>query len=163
MQTAVKLLPSILRAPLPFRVKAEAFFHLTNTAVYLPAIVLSLIFFPVWYVDPDLFNSSSKLTAMVIASFCGLLTASAGTFYMLSQKAVGRSQWATFGLVPFLMAIGMGISVINGIAVLEGLFGRKDTEFVRTPKYGTCRNPGHRGLEEKGWLVQKEMEPPAVY
>jgi hypothetical protein len=31
----------------------------------------------------------------------------------------------------------MGISVINGLAVLEGLFGRKNTEFVRTPKYGT--------------------------
>jgi cellulose synthase/poly-beta-1,6-N-acetylglucosamine synthase-like glycosyltransferase len=137
VQTAVKLLPSIMRAPLPWRVKLEAFFHLTNTAVYLPAILLSLILFPVWFVDPDLFNSSSKLTAMIIASFCGLLTASAGTFYMLSQKAVGRSQLATIGLVPFLMAIGMGISVINGVAVLEGLFGRRDTEFVRTPKYGT--------------------------
>ncbi len=138
VQTAVKLLPSILRAQLPLRVKAEAFFHLTNTAVYLPAIVLSLILFPVWFVAPDLFNSTNTLAAMVIASFCGLLTASAGTFYMLSQKAVGRSQLATLGLVPFLMAIGMGISVINGMAVLEGLFGGGETEFVRTPKYGTA-------------------------
>ncbi|MCL2648302.1 MAG: glycosyltransferase [Phycisphaerales bacterium] len=137
VQTAVKLLPSILRAPLPLRVKTEAFFHLTSPAVYLPAIVLSLILFPVWFVDPELFTvSRSALVAMVIASFCGLLTASAGTFYMLSQKAVGRSQWRTVLLVPFLMAIGMGISVMNGLAVLEGLFGRKDTEFVRTPKYG---------------------------
>jgi cellulose synthase/poly-beta-1,6-N-acetylglucosamine synthase-like glycosyltransferase len=154
VQTAVKLLPSILRAPIPWRVKLEAFFHLTNTAVYLPAILLSLILFPVWYVDPDLFNSSGKLTAMVIASFCGLLTASAGTFYMLSQKAVGRSQLATFGLVPFLMAIGMGISVINGVAVLEGLFGRRDTEFVRTPKYGTS---GTKDWKKKAGAFKKKL------
>lgn len=138
VQTAVKLLPSILKSPFPWYVKLEAFFHLTNTAVYLPAVVLSLILFPTWYVDPELFNSSSKLIALCIASFCGLLTCSAGTFYMLSQKAVGRSTLATLGLVPFLMALGMGISIINGLAVLEGLFGRRDTEFVRTPKYGTA-------------------------
>jgi cellulose synthase/poly-beta-1,6-N-acetylglucosamine synthase-like glycosyltransferase len=60
VQTAVKLLPSIMRAPLPWFVKLEAFFHLTNTAVYLPAVVLSLILFPVWYVDPELFNSPSS-------------------------------------------------------------------------------------------------------
>jgi hypothetical protein len=55
---------------------------------------------------------------------------------MLSQKAVGRSALVTFGMIPFLMALGMGISVINGVAVLEGLFGKRNTEFVRTPKYG---------------------------
>lgn len=136
VQTAVKLLPSILRAPLPLKVKLEAFFHLTNPAVYLPAIVLSLIIYPVWILDPQLFDSKSTLIALAIASFCGLLTCSAGTFYMLSQKAVGRSPLATLGMVPFLMALGMGISVINGLAVLEGLFGRRNTEFVRTPKYG---------------------------
>jgi hypothetical protein len=36
------------------------------------------------------------------------------------------------------MALGMGVAVINAAAVLEGLFGRRDTEFVRTPKYGTA-------------------------
>jgi hypothetical protein len=129
-----------MRAPLPWFVRLEAFFHLTNTAVYLPAVVLSLILFPVWYVDPELFNSPSQLAAVSIASFCGLLTASAGTFYMLSQKAVGRSTLVTMGMIPFLLALGMGISVINGLAVLEGLFGRGNTEFVRTPKYGNGKD-----------------------
>ncbi len=155
VQTAVKLLPSIMRSPFPWWVKAEAFFHLTNTAVYVPAVVLSLILFPVWYVDPELFNSSSKLTALLIASFCGLLTASAGTFYVLSQKAVGRSQWQTFGMVPFLMALGMGISVINGIAVLDGLFGKRDTEFVRTPKYGAAA--GGNAWKKRAGTFKKKL------
>jgi hypothetical protein len=154
VQTAVKLLPSILRAPLPLKVKFEAFFHLTNTAVYIPAIILSLILFPVWYVNPNMFDLKSELFAMAIASFCGLLTASAGTFYMLSQKAVGRSQLATLGLVPFLMAIGMGIAVINGLAVLEGLFGRKDTEFVRTPKYGAAGTANKADWKKKAGAFQ---------
>jgi hypothetical protein len=144
-----------LRAPLPLKVKVEAFFHLTNPAVYLPAIVLSLVLFPVWFVDPELFRSNSTLIALSIASFCGLLTASAGTFYMLSQKAVGRSQWGTVALVPILMALGMGISVMNGLAVLEGLFGRKDTEFVRTPKYGTA-GTGNADWKKKAGSFNKK-------
>jgi len=75
---------------------------------------------------------------LVVASFFGLLTCSTGTFYMLSQKAVGRSTFVTMLMVPLLMAIGTGITVINAVAVLEGLFGRRDTEFVRTPKYGNA-------------------------
>jgi len=138
VQTAVKLLPSILKARLPWWVKLEAFFHLTNTAVYIPAIILSLILFPVWFVDPDLLNSPGKFLALAIASFFGLLTCSAGSFYMLSQKAVGRSTFGTMLMVPLLMALGMGIAVINAFAVMEGLFGRRDTEFVRTPKYGSA-------------------------
>jgi cellulose synthase/poly-beta-1,6-N-acetylglucosamine synthase-like glycosyltransferase len=142
VQTAVKLLPSVFKAPLPWWIKAEAFFHLTNTMVYLPAVALSLILFPVWFVDPELFTSPGKLFALAVASFFGLLTCSAGSFYMLSQKAVGRSTLVTLGMVPFLMALGMGISVINGMAVLEGLFGRKNSEFVRTPKYGSAMGTG---------------------
>jgi cellulose synthase/poly-beta-1,6-N-acetylglucosamine synthase-like glycosyltransferase len=156
VQTAVKLLPLILKAPLPFKVKLEAFFHLTNTVVYVPAIVLSLILFPVWFVDPQLFESRSVFLAIAIASFCGLLTASAGTFYMLSQKAVGRSQFQTFLMVPFLMALGMGISVMNGMAVLEGLFGRKDTEFVRTPKYGAGQGASNEWKKKAGAFNKKK-------
>ena len=138
VQTAIKLLPSILQAPLPLYVKIESLFQLTCTAVYIPAVVLSLILFPVWNVDPELFNSPGKLIPLAVASFFGLLTCSAGSFYMLSQKAVGRSTFTTMLMVPWLMALGMGVAVINAAAVLEGLFGRRDTEFVRTPKYGTA-------------------------
>jgi cellulose synthase/poly-beta-1,6-N-acetylglucosamine synthase-like glycosyltransferase len=138
VQTSIKLLPSILKAPLPLYIKIEALFHLTCTAVYIPAIILSLILFPVWNVDPELFRSPGKLIPLAIASFFGLLTCSAGSFYMLSQKAVGRSTFTTMLMVPLLMALGMGIAVINAVAVIEGLFGSRDTEFVRTPKYGSA-------------------------
>ena len=37
-------------------------------------------------------------------------------------------------VLPMLLSLGIGMSLNNARAVLEGLFGR-DTSFVRTPKY----------------------------
>ena len=45
-QVAMKLLPRILKAQLPARVKAEAFFHLTANFNYPLMIVLSVLMFP---------------------------------------------------------------------------------------------------------------------
>jgi len=137
VQTAIKLLPTVLRSKLPLRVKVESWFHLTSAAVYVPAVILSLLLFPTWAMQTDIFYSTHILVTAIVMSFFGLLTCSAGTFYMLSQQAIGRSTFKTFLMIPMLMALGMGISMMNGLAVLEGLFGRKDTEFIRTPKYGT--------------------------
>lgn len=143
VQTAVKLLPTIMRSPLPWWVKLEAFFHLSSGLVYMPAVILSLLLFPAWAMDTNLLNTDSILVGIIVMSFFGLLTCSAGTFYMVSQQAIGRSGWKTFFMIPMLMAIGMGISIINMVAVIEGLFGRKDSEFVRTPKYGTGGDRKH--------------------
>ena len=52
--------------------------------------------------------------------------------HALAESSWAHSTLVTLGMVRFLMALGMGISVINGMAVLEGLFGRKNSEFVRT-------------------------------
>ena len=50
IQTCMKLLPRILSAPVPFKVKAEAFFHLTANFNYLLMILLSILMFPAMYV-----------------------------------------------------------------------------------------------------------------
>src|SRR6202012_4051933 len=49
-QVAIKLLPQILRSNLPFRVKAEAFFHLTPNISYPLMIVISVMMLPVMIV-----------------------------------------------------------------------------------------------------------------
>jgi hypothetical protein len=46
-----------------------------------------------------------------------------------------HKDWSTrLKYLPFLMSIGIGLTVNNTRAVLEALF-RKETEFARTPKY----------------------------
>jgi hypothetical protein len=62
-------------------------------------------------------------------------TMSVSTFYLVSQKELFPKTWyKTFLYVPFLMALGVGLTITNTKAVIEALFGYK-TAFARTPKY----------------------------
>jgi hypothetical protein len=131
IQTCRKLLPQILRADVPFSVKAEAFFHLTANFNYPLMCVLSILIFPSmvirynmgWYemllIDIPLFFAATF-------SFCN--------FYMVCQREIHTDWRARLKYVPFLMSVGIGLSVNNTRAVLEALFN-KQSEFARTPKY----------------------------
>ena len=62
-------------------------------------------------------------------------TCSISSFYLAAERALYPKTWKrTFLYLPFVMAIGIGLSVRNALAVLEAIFGVK-SEFVRTPKY----------------------------
>ncbi len=49
-QVALKLLPKVLKADLPFRVKAEAFMHLTPNISYPLMLIVSMLMLPVMIV-----------------------------------------------------------------------------------------------------------------
>jgi hypothetical protein len=62
-------------------------------------------------------------------------TLSVSSFYLVSQKELFPRSWPRAILyLPFLMALGIGLTVTNTLAVLEALLGRQ-TPFARTPKY----------------------------
>ena len=62
-------------------------------------------------------------------------TFSISSFYLVSQRELFPRTWLrTFLYLPFLMALGIGLTVTNTRAVLEALIGKK-TAFARTPKY----------------------------
>src|SRR5438132_1208707 len=62
-------------------------------------------------------------------------TCSISSFYLVAQKELRpKNWWRTFLYMPFVMAIGIGISVRNAQAVIEAIIGKK-SEFARTPKY----------------------------
>jgi cellulose synthase/poly-beta-1,6-N-acetylglucosamine synthase-like glycosyltransferase len=131
VQTCRKLLPRILRSDLPFGVKAEAFFHLTANFNYILMCVLSVLIFPSmvirynmgWYemllIDIPLFFAATF-------SFCN--------FYTVCQREIHRDWRLRIKYVPFLMSVGIGLSINNARAVAEALFN-KQTDFARTPKY----------------------------
>ena len=130
IQTGLKLLPSILRSPLPARIKAEAVFHLTSNVAYLLMVAVSLLYFPVMRIRERMeWHQLMTLDLPILLFGSGSVLA----FYLLSQKDL-RSRWgATLWDLPCLMSVGMGLCVNNSLAVLEALWGRK-TDFVRTPK-----------------------------
>jgi hypothetical protein len=62
-------------------------------------------------------------------------TCSISSFYLAAERSLYPKTWKrTFLYLPFVMAVGIGLSVRNAVAVLEAIFGVK-SEFVRTPKY----------------------------
>src|SRR5262245_56563636 len=135
IQTCLKLLPRILRSRQPLGVKAEAFFHLSANFNYLLMSVLSLLIFPSMYVRYEM-GYTEMLLIDVPAFFAA--TASVAVFYVKSQRERYPDWRSRLKFLPFLMSIGIGLSVNNTRAVLEALFG-KPSEFARTPKYGIER------------------------
>jgi cellulose synthase/poly-beta-1,6-N-acetylglucosamine synthase-like glycosyltransferase len=131
IQTCKKLLPKILRSNMPLGVKVEAFFHLTANFNYPLMCVLSMLLGPSmavryrmgWYemllIDVPLFFAA---------------TASVANFYMVCQREL-HVNWVTrLKYLPFLMSVGIGLTVNNTRAVFEALFNQQ-SEFARTPKY----------------------------
>ncbi len=136
IQTAKKLLPTLLTSNIPARVKMEAFFHLTSPMVYLYVSMMALLFYPVFFINMDPLLGGSFGSLILGTSLCAMGTASAGVFYTASQRAQRRSLPITILYLPILMSIGIGIALNNARGCLEALFGF-DSAFIRTPKYNT--------------------------
>src|SRR5579862_4011037 len=157
-QVAQKLLPSILRAKLPWRVKLEAFLHLTPNISYPLMIVISALMLPVMIV-----RFYMGVWQMVLLDF-PLIVASFGSisaFYVVAYRELFPKTWKrSLFLLPMLIAVGIGLTVINTRAVLEALFGVK-TSFVRTPKFaieGKLVDLQYKKYRNKsGWLPYIEI------
>jgi cellulose synthase/poly-beta-1,6-N-acetylglucosamine synthase-like glycosyltransferase len=153
VQTAKKLLRPIWQSHLPLGVKLEATFHLTSNFSYLLMIVPSLLMFPaiafhleiVWY------------WAFLLYGFLFLgATISVILFFLCSQWELYRKGWWRRILyLPWLMAIGIGLSVNNARAVIEALVGHQ-TGFERTPKYAIR----HR---TDGWWGKRYIGQRSIY
>ncbi|HLQ78734.1 MAG TPA: cellulose synthase family protein [Terriglobia bacterium] len=131
IQTGMKLLPRILRSKLPLKIKVEAFFHLTANISYPLMIVLSLLMLPAMIVR---FNQGWFQMLYIDLPLWLAATASVSTFYLVAQRELYPNWRARLRYLPFLMAVGIGLSVSNSKAVIEALLGIK-TSFKRTPKY----------------------------
>jgi hypothetical protein len=142
MQTALKLLPGILKSKhVSRRIKTEAFFHLTCTIVYPMMVLLTLMMYPAFiYVDgPIKYHTWGN--HLFSASLFVLATCSASTFFVFAQRELfgNETGWKSLKYLPMLMALGVGVCINNSKAVFEAIWSawkRKPSEFVRTPKYG---------------------------
>jgi cellulose synthase/poly-beta-1,6-N-acetylglucosamine synthase-like glycosyltransferase len=131
IQTCRKVLPAVLRSNLPLGVKAEAFFHLTANFNYLLMGVLSVLMAPSMVIR---YNMGWYEMLLIDVPLFFAATASVANFYMVCQRELHKDWTTRLRYLPFLMSIGIGLTVNNTRAVLEALF-RKETEFARTPKY----------------------------
>ena len=132
IQTGKKILPRVLNSKAPFHTKLEAWYHLTANISYPLMIVLSTLLMPAMII-----RSYQGWVQMLLIDFPLFMasTMSVSSFYLVSQKELyPKTWWKTFLYLPFLMALGVGLTITNTKAVLEALFGIKSA-FARTPKY----------------------------
>lgn len=131
-QTTRKLLWTVIKADIPLKIKIECIFHLTNNFAYLFLVLLAILQLPNMLMRLKLDRPELLL---LDAPLFAATTGSIVLFYLVSQKALYGDLWSAMKRLPVMMALGIGLSINNSRAVLEGLFG-DDVEFVRTPKHG---------------------------
>jgi len=132
IQTAKKILPTVMRSDVPFRIKLEAWYHLTANISYPFMVVLSTLLLPAMIIR--FYQGWFQMLLIDLPLFMAS-TFSISSFYLVSQKELFPRSWPkTFLYLPFLMALGIGLTVTNTRAVLEALFGVQSS-FKRTPKY----------------------------
>src|SRR5579863_8425997 len=157
-QCAKKLLPGIWKAKIPFRVKAEAFMHLTPNISYPLMIVVSALMLPVMIVR--FYMGWMQMVfidlPLIAASFWSI-----SAFYIVAYRELFPRHWKrSVFLLPMLMATGIALTVVNTRAVMEALLGIRSA-FVRTPKYaneGAPMNLEHKKYRRKsGWLPYIEI------
>jgi cellulose synthase/poly-beta-1,6-N-acetylglucosamine synthase-like glycosyltransferase len=132
IQTGKKILPTVMRSDAPFHVKLEAWYHLTANISYPLMIVLSVLLMPAMIIRS--WQGPIQMLLIDLPLFMAS-TMSVSSFYLVSQKELFPKTWyKTFLYLPFLMALGVGLTITNTKAVLEALVGHKSA-FARTPKY----------------------------
>ena len=154
VQVAKKLLPTIWRSNVPFKVKLEAFFHLTNNFAYPLLLLLSLILLPNLLVRER--EGWREVLLIDLPLFFGT-TLSIATFYITSQREIARDWRKTLRRLPLMMSLGIGLCINQTRAVMEALLGRSSGEFVRTPKHGVVRR--FEGWTAKRYRAVKTVIP----
>lgn len=135
VQTARKLLPTILKSDIGDRRRFEALFHMTPHFAYPLIMLLSVLLLPALWLMPA---TDFRTMLAVDLPLCFGATGSIVAFYAAAERAQGRSAWGAIKRMPALIALGAGLSPHLSKAVYEGMRAMAG-EFVRTPKRGENR------------------------
>lgn len=132
VQVCKMMLGKVWRSNEPFMKKVEATAHLTANFANLLTLCTLVLLYPVDFLPS---NSWQKALFIDLPVFL-FATVAVIAFYLTAQGAQSRWGWLkTIPYIPLFMGLGIGMSINNGKAVFEALLG-KESEFVRTPKYG---------------------------
>ena len=132
VQTARKLLGTLMRARLSPMQRVEAFFHLTPHFAYPLMVFLSVLLLPALILMPA---TDPKTMLMIDLPLVIGTTGSLATFYAMAEVAQGRRAMDALKQLPALLALGAGLAPHLSAAVWQGLRSMSG-EFVRTPKKG---------------------------
>ncbi len=132
-ETFRKNLKNVYKLKLPIATKIHATFHLLNSSVFLMLLIVGVLSLPLLLIK---FNHPQLELMFKIANIFLLGFFSIAYYFWVASKRAPFTKMKENFIKTFLsfMTVSMGLSLHNGIAVLEGLIGHK-TPFIRTPKF----------------------------
>lgn len=130
IQTAKKLLPSILRADVPIFTKYQALCHLTNYMVH-PLMLRSVLVSPLML---ELAPYASARKSLIASACFSLASFGPSSMYIYAHRHLYPDWKSRLWAFPFLIILGMGIALNNTKAIAEALCNIH-SPFVRTPKF----------------------------
>jgi cellulose synthase/poly-beta-1,6-N-acetylglucosamine synthase-like glycosyltransferase len=131
VQTAKKLIPEIVKSDLPLFVRLEAAVHLFSNFTYLFMTIPSILMPVVLHMQ--LSRGWDWMIYIYLLAFAGT-SVSVVVYYLFAQRQAYPDWRRQVLYIPFLMSLGIGLSINNARAVIEALINRH-SEFRRTPKY----------------------------
>ena len=137
-----KIIKDVWTSDISLPLKLEATAHLGANFAYLLTLSTLVLMYPANFLME---NSWAKAVFVDLPVFF-FASVSVIVFYLTAQGAQRPGGWfKSIPYLPALLALGLGMSVNNGRAVIEALMGQ-ESDFVRTPKYGVGNKlePGHK-------------------
>lgn len=139
-ETAKKMLPTVWASDLSLNQKIHASMHLLASTVFVFVFILGVFSVPLLFLLGDLIavGFSKNFFAIFLVGLLSIIS----IYYVANiqspvrpeDEPVSKSIYKFLFLFPLFLALSMGLSLHNTVAVVQGYLGRK-SPFVRTPKF----------------------------
>ncbi|MGM0452164.1 MAG: glycosyltransferase family 2 protein [Thermodesulfobacteriota bacterium] len=135
IQTAKKLLPRILGAPVPLAVKMESAMHLLANMGWMLGALVMLTLYPTLLCRTHI--GAYQMIWVDVPLF--LISGGAILFYYAAYAVLSK-QYRLLLSVPVLPVLTIGLAPAIGLSIARG-FLEKGGRFNRTPKFGPLQKP----------------------
>ena len=134
-ENARKLLPTVWKSDMSFWQKLHSTSNLMSSSVFLFVFIMGVFSVPTLFALPVV-----GLTSGIFKYFLVSLLSVISVYYVANVQAELEKQSYTkmlfkfIFLFPLFLALSMGLSLHNTVAVIQGYIGKK-SPFIRTPKF----------------------------
>ena len=134
-ETAKKMLPTVWASDIPLGKKIHASTHLLASSVFLCVFIMGVFSVPILFFMKQLGISHHFLGIFLLSLISIIIVYYIANVDQEWQKGNKLRMILKFIFIfPIFLALSMGLSLHNSIAVIQGYLGRKSA-FIRTPKF----------------------------
>ncbi len=137
-ETAKKMLPTVWKSELSLGKKLHTTMHLLASTIFVFVFITGVFSVPLLFLLGELIELgfSKDFFAYFLVGLLSIIA----VYYVANVQApvhkesFGKALYKFIFLFPLFLALSMGLSLHNTVAVLQGYRGKK-SPFVRTPKF----------------------------